>query len=243
MNIVYLIVLLVSIFLNIQCDAQFHLSNIKLPQKMYTHFAGIYNDTFTIFGGRDSTTSLITGSQSASVSFTLNISVWNPNTVTMPFTYASWNHQFFSIVDGSLAYSDVTIDEKIYIINPYTFGGTATDRHAMFIYNLVTNEYTISVTPTYLVAGACSVYNRNTNIIYTIGGRDPNSYKKYTQRFNISNNTWLSLGANTVYFKSYAGCSFDATNNYIFYFGGYGSSSSPSSNTVYYINAIEKYTV
>eukprot|EP01084_Bolivina_argentea_P274300 467498_1 len=232
MNITHLIVLLITVFFNIQCETQFHLSNAILPQKMYMHFAAIYNETFTVFGGKDSTSSLITGYESTSLSITFNISGWNSNTVTMPLG-----------TTGLYTYSEVTINENIYIINPYTLGGVATDRHGMFIYNLVTNEFTVSVTPTYLVAGACAVYNSNTNIIYTIGGNEPTSYKKYTQMFNISSNTWLTPGANTIYFKSYAGCSFDATNNYIFYFGGYGSSLSSSSDTVYHLNAIEKYTV
>eukprot|EP01084_Bolivina_argentea_P171448 297023_1 len=222
----YFIVLSITLFISIQKATQFTLSDVKLPQKMRQHFAGIYNNTFTVLGGLDSAGSGITESQSTMIHTSLNANKWNTNNnTTMPLGIYRMS------ADGGGF--DIRINEKLYIINPSLSGGTATSYHEILIYNLKTNQFTVSVKSTYRAQGACSVYNNKNNIIYTIGSYT-NGYKQHTQRFSVLNNTWMTPGGNTVHAKNQAGCSLDVTNDYIFYFGG----SAPSS-----LNEIEKYTV
>eukprot|EP01084_Bolivina_argentea_P064038 116808_1 len=228
MNSIYFIVLSISVFSSIQCIPQFHLSDVKLPQQMDSHFVVIYNDTFTVFGGRHyPIISYITSSQSTSIYITLNDTKWTPNSITMPLGVSGLYNENHNI----------RTNEKLYIINPGTSGGTATNNWQMFIYNFQTNQFIVSSTPTYLSRGACSVYNSKNNIIYMIGGSDANIiYQKYNQRFNISSNVWMTPGSNTVNLKGWAGCSMDATNDHIFYFGGFAGS-------WILLDEIEKYTI
>eukprot|EP01084_Bolivina_argentea_P064036 116806_1 len=226
MNSIYFIVLSISVFSSIRCTPQFHLSDVKLPQPMESHLAAIYNHTFTVFGGRHyPIISYITSSQSTSIYITLNDTKWTPNSITMPLSvsalYTEGDH-------------NIRINEKLYIINPST--SVSIFNRQMFIYNLQTHQFIVSSTPTYTSVGACSVYNSKNNIIHIIGGSDGNAYQKYNQRFNISSNVWITPGSNTVNLKAWAGCSMDATNDHIFYFGGFAGS-------WILLDEIEKYTV
>eukprot|EP01084_Bolivina_argentea_P171449 297026_1 len=212
--------LIITVF--VSNGTQFQLSNVTLPQGMGSHFAGIYNDTFTILH-----TDVIEGvSESASLSITLNTIEWSPNNTTMPLDV--------SIIrtEGDDA---VRVNEKLYIINPETIGGSSWNQ--MFIYNLKTNQYMVSVKPTFAMRSACVVYNRINNIIYSIGGW-LDIYRQSTHRFNVSSNIWISSGANTIYAKWRSGCSLDANNDHIYYFGGYNEQRSPS-----VLAEIEKYSV
>eukprot|EP01084_Bolivina_argentea_P149623 261350_1 len=222
-------ILSISVFLSIQCTAQFELSNVKLPQKMANHFVGIFNDSFTVFCGYDGTNSYITTSESTKISVMLNINEWTPNTITMPLNTLALYTQ---------SDSSITIKETLYIITPETVSGTANSNQQLFIYNLKNHQFTVLPSPGYYAQGACSVYNKNNSIIYVIAGSNSIDYQKYTQRFHVSNNTWLTPAANTVNTLGYGGCSMDATNEHIFYFGGRGVQD-PS----IVVNEIEKYTV
>eukprot|EP01084_Bolivina_argentea_P037298 68979_1 len=217
MNSIYFVVLALSAFSS--SGTQIQLSNVTLPQKMAFHFSGIYNNTFTILHN-DINEAV---SESTLLSITLNNIKWSPNNTTMPLGVSELR------TEGDDA---VRIKDKLYIINPET---GPYSNHQMFIYNLRTNQYNLSVTPPYRAQAACAVYNSNNNIIYLIGGGNY-GYKKYTQRFNVSSNIWITPGADTFYEKYRSGCSLDANNAHIYYFGGYYEPRS-------YLNDIEKYTV
>ena len=199
--------------------ANFTLSDAKLPQGMYQHFAAIHDDTFTVFAGRaDGGLTYITTSSSTSIDDTLNNNTqWTSNPMTFPLK-----------IDGMYTFDDsgITINERRYIVNPYTVGGTATYGWEMFIYDLRTNGYTVEDVPTYPSLVACSVYDSNNNIIYNIG--------EQTQRYNVSSDTWITPGAIMVIPRTSAGCSFDPSNDNIFVFGGFNDDNGD-------VQSIEKY--
>eukprot|EP01084_Bolivina_argentea_P290061 498182_1 len=198
---------------------------------MLDHYSAIYNDIFTIFGGQN-LDGPIPESRSKLIPTGLNvISPWTQNNVALPFN-----------IQGLYFYSDtnVNINEKAYIINQDFFGGTANSYHDMLIYDLNMHTFTRGATPTHEVQNTCIVYNSNNDIIYTIGGYYASISTQYTQRYNVSNNTWITDGADTVNGKYLAGCSMDITNDYIYYFGGYFVGEGSNSQ---FLDEIQKYSV
>ncbi len=218
-----------TVFIIHQYDGQQIIQhNLTLPMKMDYHFAGIVNDTFTVFGGRDGDNGYNTGSESISMYPQLNDNQWTHHNDILPINITDLRNA---------ADSDVQIESKVYIINPLTSGGTATSYHVMFIYDLNLNSIAIGATPTYYADGTCVVYNGNNNIIYTIGGSDGLfSYLNYTQRYNVSSNKWIANGGYMKIARYAAGCCLDATNDNIFMFGG-------GNGILNYLDGIEVYDI
>ena len=206
--------------------ANFTLSNLKLPEKIGRHFAAhaVYDDVFTVLAGYDGS-QYITTSRSTLINETPNNNgQWSTNSVSLP----SGISRMWTYVDPG-----VTINNQRYIINPTTSGGTAEDRHEMFIYNLQSHQYTVSATPTYAAGDACSVYDSNQNIIYTIGGYAGGIFRRYTQRFSLSSNTWITPGALMDTARVGLGCSLDPVTDHIYVFGGFDASN--------HLDSIERY--
>eukprot|EP01084_Bolivina_argentea_P020132 37459_1 len=212
---------IIPVFIITNIEAQFNSLTTKLSETMSWHFAGVYNDTFTVGAG-----SVDNGRSTShtSIKFSeLNMDQWILNTVAMPLNISG----FWNDCDQT-----VQIEHKIFIINPMTFGGTAISGHELFIYDLLAHQYSIRSTPTYRVYFQCTASDGN--IIYAIGGWYNQVYYGYTQRYMISNNTWILEGGLTKIARRQAGCSFDGMNSHLYLFSGYNGT---------FLNSIEKYSV
>eukprot|EP01083_Nonionella_stella_P069708 186026_1 len=199
------------------CNAQFTTSSIKLPVPISGHAAGVYNNQFTIINGYDTyNTNPINGSYSISL-YPIHNTNWILHSFSMPLGVS----EIYSL--GSIS---VQNDNLVYIINPVTVGGTATSLHVMFIYDLSLNQYQSSSIspPLHYVGKPCVVYNKNSDMIYSIGGytdySEPNDGRQsYTQRYDVANNIWDKVGEINLA-RLDAGCSMDISNENIYLFAG-----------------------
>eukprot|EP01084_Bolivina_argentea_P211280 359409_1 len=220
MNTIYFVVSAL-VMIPSQTQYTFNVSHITLPEAVMYHFSGIYNQKLTIAAG-----SL---PASESIQIPLDTNEWIQIHRSLPINVSV----FFATGN-----CNVQIKNKVYLINCDTNAVSVVSGQFMFIYDLLSNEYSIAATPTYSAHSSCSVYNTQNNMIYTIGGSgNDHSYMGYTQRFDISSNIWISLGGNTVVARLSGGCSLDVTEGNIFYFGGHDALNDVD------LKSIEKYSV
>eukprot|EP01084_Bolivina_argentea_P034257 63394_1 len=183
----------------------FTLSNVTLPRNVSRHFCGIYDNIMTVVAGQNDFFNFDGTAQSQSMLVFPGLNInnqWSPNSVLLPLDMD------YMFNDGDIS---IIINGQMYIMSP----GQPSPPHYIFIYNLISNQFTLSVIPITggLRGTLCAVFNSNNGIIYTM-------YWGVTNRFNISNNTWMTRAANTVKTQQMAGCAFDPSTNNIFLFGG-----------------------
>eukprot|EP01084_Bolivina_argentea_P317463 550432_1 len=199
-----------------RCAQTFKKETVSLDQGVRYHFVSSYNNTLWIAAGSGEPYEDRTGTEWTPLPLN-NDSWWYTENATFPMGISAMAN------DGDCA---VLVGSKIYIINPWT--GTGTNYHQTFIYDLSSGSYFIASQPTYYTIGVCTAYNSAHNIIYTVGGYRSRD-EKYTQIYDVGNNTWMTPGNDMNHGRKLAGCW--SANDWLYVFGG--------SNE----NSIERYNI
>eukprot|EP01083_Nonionella_stella_P081682 225158_1 len=188
------------------------------------HFLSTYNDKLWVITGEGTSSGHRSGIESTQLP--LNGNEWTNTPGALPLGISNL------LTAGDCS---VSVGHNVYFINPDVSGGTATNYHELFVYDLSSHSYSVEETPPSLSRGVCAAYNPNNNIIYAVaGGLSGSDWFKYTQRYDVTTKTWLSNGRDTITERSFAGCSMNVAADTLFLFGG----SNPT-----YLDSIERYDI
>eukprot|EP01084_Bolivina_argentea_P091803 165230_1 len=211
-NLISHYTLLLHIVVIACCKSNFTLLNYTLPESYYQHAMGVYNNIVTV---------MRYGSYTHSIHLLFSDN-WAKTLMSSPKEITRFN-----VFQGS-----VQVNNEVYIINPHVQSGNAKTGAEMFIYDLVSNTYSVSTPPSQNGYDGCAVYDKQDSIYYVAGVMNDNLLAN-TQMYHISNNTWSEKAPINLP-RRYSACAMNSNYSLIYLFGGWDGSR---------LSDIQRYTV